>query len=408
MPLEIKDQVLTSPSWLDKDFIQRALRAGDEDSNILSYHVSMANAVGDGMGSDMYRVAVKLQNSEELRLIVKCQPEDGAREAFIRKTNAFDKETNFFTVTLPAMSKLLEVAESSEYRPLAAKCLYHGKNSVQFLVLEDLRQSGFTLVNSLEDMDLAHCTLAAKALARFHASSLALLEQNPNAFQSYMEPLYSEDIREDMTPFFQSTLHSLEHVVAKWPGYEKFSEKIKHIRENIYDIFLQSMTAKSGELKTLIHADVWYRNLMFKYSDTCVTDIKLVDFQLCFYSSPTIDLHHFLSVCPNAEVRDNSIDFLVQVYHSTLLETLDILHCSKYKITLQNLKKDFENHLLYGFIVTALYLPLTMVDPSQKNLNDLLDQNSSVNNSCEDVMKSSFYERIMKKLLLKCEKLGVI
>ncbi|XP_067005789.2 uncharacterized protein [Anabrus simplex] len=407
-----EDQRPLPPSWLDKNLIQTALREGDGDPTItvLSCDITMANAVGDGYTSDMYRVVAKLQDSQERRVIVKCQPLGRKSEELMKKSNVFEIERRMLVEILPSMYKLLEEVKPGEYQPFSAKCLYFGEDPVHFLVLEDLRHSGFTLVDRRKGMDLTHCTLALRTLARFHASSLALLEANPSILQNHQYSLYTEELREDLTPFYESPLKSLENTVLKWPGYEKYAEKIKNIRKNIYDRIMDTVRAKDGELNTLIHGDCWSSNMMFRYSDTCVTDIRLVDFQTCFYSSPTVDLQYFLRACPNEEVHHTSIDGLIKVYHSTLSDTLDMLNCSAHKITLEKLKKDFNEHTLFGFVALTSTLPLIMIDQSEGiiDLNDMMNPSDSFSKSMENVMASGVYERFMKKFLLECENLGVL
>ncbi|XP_067005751.2 uncharacterized protein [Anabrus simplex] len=411
MAEEVQDTRPSPPCWLDKNVIQTALREGDGDPTItvLSCDITMANAVGDGYTSDMYRVVAKLQDSNERRVIVKCQPLGGQREEMIKNLNAFETERKMLMEILPSMCKLLEGAKPGEYEPFSAKCLYFGEDPVQFLVLEDLRHSGFTLVEMAKGLDLTHCKLVVRTLARFHASSLALLEANPSILQNHRKTIYTEEFRKDVTPFYNNSMKSLEKTVLQWPGYEKYAEKIKNIRKNIYDRIMDTARAKYGELNTLVHGDCHSNNMMFRYSDTCVTDIRLVDFQTCYYSSPTLDLQYFLRVCPNEEVRRSGIDGLIKEYHSTFSDTLDILNCSAHKITLEKLKKEFDEHFIFGFAVVTSFLPLIFVDPSQRqDLDGITNPNDDLTNTVENIMVDGPFERIIKQFLVESENLGLL
>jgi hypothetical protein len=61
-----------------------------------------------------------------------------------------------------------------------------------FLVLEDLSAVGFRMMDRLEGLDLDHCLLVMRSLARFHAASVALHEQDPDSLKQYDVSFYSE------------------------------------------------------------------------------------------------------------------------------------------------------------------------------------------------------------------------
>lgn len=72
--------------------------------------------------------------------------------------------------TLLKMNKLLPG------HPLSAKCLYVEQGDPTLLVLEDLAPQ-FRMGDREAGLDLNHCTLAIRGLARFHAASVAVVEK---------------------------------------------------------------------------------------------------------------------------------------------------------------------------------------------------------------------------------------
>jgi len=79
---------------------------------------------------------------------------------------------SMMTDTLDKMNKLL----APKHR-LSGKGLYVQKENPMFLVIEDLAPLGFRMANRLAGLDLDHCIIALRGLARFHASSVAVCEQ---------------------------------------------------------------------------------------------------------------------------------------------------------------------------------------------------------------------------------------
>ncbi|XP_068081476.1 uncharacterized protein [Anabrus simplex] len=398
------------PSWLDKDFIQRVLRSQDGDPTITvtSYEVSMANADGDGYLSYMYRIIATLQDSQERRVIVKCQPLGGQREELIESLDAFAKETQMLSETLPRMHRLLEQAKPGVYPPFTAKCLHHGKEPIPFIVMEDLRESGFTLATRQLGFDLAHCTLAMKTLARMHASSLALYDKNPEAVKCFSCPV-REDTREVLAPFYQNAVRSLADEVAKWPGFEEYVPKLNKLVDTMFDRVVQCYIRKEDELNVLCHGDTWCNNMMFKYSNDTLEDMRFVDLQVSFFSSPALDLHNFLYSSASEEVRINHIDSLLEDYHTSFTETLRILNCSKYAVSLEQLRKIFKDYAFYGFFISTTILPVAILEPELSfDVEGALSKSEGSSGKNANMYENKVYVNTMKRLFPLFEKDGLL
>lgn len=74
--------------------------------------------------------------------------------------------------TLPRMNEVLGPGSS----PLNARAL-HTQDQPALLVLEDLMPLGFRMADRRAGLDLDHCLLLIRNLARFHGSSAALCEK---------------------------------------------------------------------------------------------------------------------------------------------------------------------------------------------------------------------------------------
>jgi hypothetical protein len=70
-------------------------------------------------------------------------------------------------------------------------------------VLEDLCAEGFKMAERRQGLDLAHCLLVMRLLARFHAASVVLHDQDPESMSIYEQSFFSEPIiREGLRNFF--------------------------------------------------------------------------------------------------------------------------------------------------------------------------------------------------------------
>jgi hypothetical protein len=69
----------TEPDWLNRSFLETALKSGADRSRVtvISSDVERATAAGDNYASDMYRVNVRLIRNgqpETMSLIIKSEP----------------------------------------------------------------------------------------------------------------------------------------------------------------------------------------------------------------------------------------------------------------------------------------------------------------------------------------------
>lgn len=67
--------------------------------------------------------------------------------------------------------------------------------------------------------------------------------------------------------------------------------------------------------------------MLFSYDDNgTLTDLKIVDYQQCRYTSVALDAMFLIYSSAQSSLIENSYESLVKIYHSTLLEELRRLH----------------------------------------------------------------------------------
>jgi hypothetical protein len=59
-------------------------------------------------------------------------------------------------------------------------------------VLEDLSSVGFRMLDRCQGLDLDHCLLVMRSLARFHAASVVLHQQDPDSMKEYEINFFNE------------------------------------------------------------------------------------------------------------------------------------------------------------------------------------------------------------------------
>jgi hypothetical protein len=261
-------------------------------------------------------------------------------------------------------------------------------------------------------LDLLHCKLAIKSLARFHAMSVALHDKNPSSMDAYAECMYTEKNREVLSNFLASSINAFANVVEKWSGFEEYGNKFRRLIPTSFDRMMEAAKPVSGSLSVLNHGDFWVNNMMFHYCpDTGkADDVRFVDFQISRYTSPVLDLLYFIYTSPSEDVRSEYTEFLLEEYHQELRYTLKVLGCEYHKFSIEQLKKEFEGKSFFGLITAMTVLIAVLGEPTEvfdmENFNE--DGSSLDSKSLERPFSGRRYKEAIQKLIPHFENKGLL
>lgn len=408
------------PDWLNKEFLKSAIQKEVSGSNIdvTKCDVQQAVSKDNHFGSTLLRVRVEYSFTDKnhisttgtKHLIVKCLPTAEVIRTMLTQTGVFKRETDVYLVALPAMYRVAEELIGSKIQYLTTRCIY---SMPDILVLEDLDHLGYKMADRRSGLDLRHCQLALRSLAHFHGLSVALHRKDPSSMRLFNEVFYKEEQRILLSSGFEPGLLTLASVVAKWPGFERFAEKIRKMAETLVTKTIEVVKPKDGSLSVLNHGDFWTNNILFKCSSGSEVpeEAMFVDFQISRFSSPVLDLQYFMYTSPNQEVRFEHMDDLLETYHTELRKTLKMLGCSDVEFTIEHLKKDFEDRAYFGLITACFTLSVILADP--KEISDFEnvtfdDLKAVEGNPMEKSFSGTLYRETFQKLLLYFESKGIL
>lgn len=137
----------------DEKFILQALEVSYPDLRLESITATAAVEDGANMMGVVSRVKVlgcdlDTGNKMDLSLIMKRLPESMERRELFLCDAAFQNEANFYREVAPGLGDHTELP--------FPKCLLAADDVI---VLEDLRQDGFTMADRRSGMDLDHCSI---------------------------------------------------------------------------------------------------------------------------------------------------------------------------------------------------------------------------------------------------------
>ncbi|XP_069690933.1 uncharacterized protein [Periplaneta americana] len=394
---------ISKPKWLNTAFFESALRSAEEENiTVISSEVKAATAVGDNYGSDMYRAFVKFKRgseTEEISIIVKAS-KDLSQEIYAKvlgAMNVFIQEAAAFAIVFPAMYNLLNEVPSISNQPFAAKYFYsHSDETVSSIVLQDLKVEGFRLAdNRTSGLDLKHCLLVMKTIARFHAASLVLYQNDPKMFEPFMDNIFSIDKDIGIGEMFAENVNKVAKEVETWPDYrEKILQKLHNIRDTVMEQWRKAITRNDEEFNVLCHGDLWLNNMMFRYSDDTgeVEEVRFVDFQLTYWTSPAVDLQYFIHTSASAEALEHS-ELMIQEYYNTLCGILALLKHPHLQPTMALINRELETRGLYAVLSTIVCRNIVFVDRSK--IPDL----EKMTKESDTLQLSEVYKESLKKLL---------
>ncbi|KAL0100715.1 hypothetical protein PUN28_019239 [Cardiocondyla obscurior] len=401
---------LETQTWLNLCFVEKILRKseGDNSIQVIDIFSKPATAKGDNYTSDMIRITVEFSRdqgghkiTEKKSIIAKVSPlNEGVRQDLVEQSGIFDVEISMMSHTLNKMNELL-----GPKHLVSAKGLHAQKNPT-LLIIEDLAPLGFRMADRLSGLDLTHSIMALHGLARFHAASVALCEKEPKQKEMYAKGMFSEGQPQDLQNFFVMGVKALGDEVATWPGMEKYAEKILKLSDHIYKIGTDANKFSEHDFNVINHGDFWVNNMLFKYdSDGKPIQHICVDFQLCLYTSPAIDLLYFLSTSPSPDVIENKKSVLLNEYLSTLSATMKQLGCKTQPPTMEKLNAMLKERASYGMIASFTVLPIVLCCKTEaKDLDEIMSSGTFVNPG----LKSENYKKLMSKRLLQYDEIGLL
>lgn len=315
----------------------------------------------------------------------------------------FEREIKTFFLVLPSLHSLIRSASPENYQPFSPNALYTANGHPSYaIVMEDLKAQGFKMAERTSGLDMNHCLLVMRQLGGYHAVSVVLQEKEPEHVRYFHDSLYDKNALGNIEQFFKNNIQNLANEVGKWPEYkERFYDKLLKLADNAYTQFIGSLKRKEDEFNVLCHGDLWFNNMMFRYSEETdeVKDIRFVDFQLGYWTSPAIDLQYFLYTSTSQDLLEKH-EVLVAEYYKYLSETLSVLGHRGLQPPLDQIKQQLQRRGMYTVIVCCVILPVFLVD------RDKVPNLTKVVNEEDSLQLSERYKTVMKKLLPIFEEKG--
>lgn len=190
------------------------------------------------------------------------------------------------------------------------------------LLLEDLCNGGFSTIHGgTNEVTADHVCLVMNGLAKFHAISFALKDQQPEKFNNLTANLNEVFInRANNTLRFYLNSQSAFVFEAVADEIDLLAKVKEFYEREAVDWAADCIDIDiTGTASVISYGDAWQNNIMFKYNvDGKPIEASFLDWQAVRRCSPVIDLAFFIFCCTTKELRDAHYDEFLQIYHDTL------------------------------------------------------------------------------------------
>jgi hypothetical protein len=265
-------------SVLTKEYFEKILQDFYKSNSIQVKNLEFSKS--DGFHSSLSKVSIEFQDSltkidQKISIITKCEPENNFKSG----KNQFDvqkTEMNFFLKIAPKMMEIFGL-ESTKIFPNVIKIDEENK----ILILEDLSVLNYRTSNQFTGLDENHVKLCFQKFAKFHAASLKILQENPNAFKDFQQGMFGTQVDQFDFPIvtlFQAAVDE----ISTWSGYEEYGRKLGKIKENALLKLKKCFDVDENEFNVLNQGDLWTNNLMFQYEDEGSGEVRNLVLVSCF------------------------------------------------------------------------------------------------------------------------------
>ncbi|XP_013171726.1 PREDICTED: uncharacterized protein LOC106120822 isoform X2 [Papilio xuthus] len=282
---------LENISQRQKEFISEVLRK----QNYTGTEVIVENIgkKGDNYGSQVKRIKVIFDNGKEFRMIAKILPDSMKVENQMNSYDIFTNEAILFNEVLPKFKEMqlkYDLPEEEIFKyPICYGTLMERMNET--ILLEDLVMSNFTMLDKTKPLYNETVKLVLKDVAKFHAMSYVLRNQEPQMLDKLLQSL--------VNPMFDpKNMAQSQNLMTPW-----------------LKLFLCD---KGSKYSVIQHGDLWTNNIMFQIQNNQPASCVFLDYQMSRDSLPVSDIHNFIFNCTDYETRSKHYHEWMDYYHSEL------------------------------------------------------------------------------------------
>ncbi|XP_035891000.1 uncharacterized protein LOC118502656 [Anopheles stephensi] len=404
-----------APEWLNDKYVEKMLRCAFKDTSIKVRQLDIYYAVpkGNNFASIIFRIGVTYHSKQQYEItrtfIVKGMITEGIAGEKLRQYDVQRKEMDVYQFVIPELKLMMKsIGEPGELYPTAL--IVDRKREA--IIFKDLAPEGYRMVDRTQGMDMVHMKMAIKLMAKMHAGSLKLQQQQPTIFKPYNMSIVTRE-SDAFYPMFVHIFEALVDEVGKWGSeWEYYHAKLQQLAPNFveYSQRVIDNDPASDDLCVFVQGDLWVNNFLYRYdAQGKPIDAVLLDFQYCYYGSPMIDFCYLYYTSARDDIRQSCFDELLQYYYYELTGFAGRLQYAGKLPTLYQFLQQAYRKMFYAVYSTFIALPVQMNENTENaDFDALMCSDERAHNFKRMVVANVKYHAILRGLLPQFDRKGLL
>ncbi|XP_050084730.1 uncharacterized protein LOC126570784 [Anopheles aquasalis] len=405
--MEYSKDERTVPEWLNDAFFLDVIREYTRNDRAQLCHgckLRPGTKPGEHFASVMYRTTIHYRTGgnrgreASLDVIMKIKPfQGGLKKEMLEDSDVFVKEMYVYSKVLPEMARRLgAIGETLNFPRL----IYASVKPHTILILEDVTGKGWRTGQYITTFE--EVIPSVKAIAKFHAASVVIERDDPT-FSVENQCNIANQLRalDEMT---KKSIDNLLEVMRGHPEFASLIKPVEKLKTTLLETLIESYSPSANCLNVVVHGDFHSKNLLHQFSaDGRLLDTMLIDYQICSWTTPAVDVHYLLDTIVDQSLKETHRDKIVCLYYEEFCRLLVRLGYIGHipgliELQIELLRKGAQE--LFHYI--TLY-PFRFIDRAKINFEELLSGKAS-----NPAAHSETYRRVMKTVLLRFLQQGVM
>ncbi|XP_028175284.1 uncharacterized protein LOC114363685 [Ostrinia furnacalis] len=316
--------------------------------------------------------------NKELRLFLKNIMHIEDQFAIVDTLEAYQREGFFYREVFNYFEKIEDKYNIPVEERLNTVKGYSETND-EVIILEDVSCKGYKTGDRFKVVSLKFAELAIKELAKFHAMSFIIRNENPKYFENNIKSLrpllkFNEQLETHLRRTCEKAMETLDETAKL--KLEKFVPKM-------IGKFQKYMVVEPDEAICITHAYFRPDNILVKEIDGEAVKVIPVDYQAACFSCPVIDFLYFIFTGTDQEFRKHHMEDLKDLYYCTFESFLRKFGIDANKMySRKQFEDDFREKMEYGLISFVTVMPFIFTIPEDipelengiENISLILDE----------------------------------
>ncbi|XP_047998837.1 uncharacterized protein LOC125236168 [Leguminivora glycinivorella] len=284
---------------------------------------------GDNYVAHVKRFIYEAEDGTSFKMIGKVAPVAEQIRLLMNTVIMFNNEITMYSQVLPKLDEIQNTAVATEDEKVRFPTCYGVVDEApyEFILLEDLKEAGFEMLDRMEPLSKDGIRLAIKDLAKYHSLSYAFRNSEPELYENYSNRLLNMWAIMASAPETEQYFEALENDLINMIQNvsDKYKNVLKGALSQLAHFAKKIQNYEKGSKYSIIQqGDCWINNILFRLEDGKPIDSVMIDYQLSRESNPASDLLYLLFNCTDHANRKQHYEEWIDYYHEMLDDSLNL------------------------------------------------------------------------------------